>query len=507
MVGRPFAAFSQDGNMLVSSSGSHSLQTIDPRTGKLVSEHQLKGECERMVRNDQRTKLAIALQKNHDDVVESVITIVRLSEDTIQEPARFALGDAKVTCLDFAHDNRDIAIGDSVGRIHRVDLARGTVSTKRLHFKTVLGVKFSPDGQRLATTGFDCHTHLLRRAESMRVQPLVTRLQRAKPEIGFHVDFLDHVGTVCSSNGPNQIDLWDANSGEILKTLQLAEVPWNCVRFGADRDRERLAIVRANWPPTINTDEVVIWDGISGKFGSKHFRVPQGVVATVVPFSPDGRYVGVTGPGHATLIDLVQQTTRKIEFSDWVKSCAFSNDGKTFAVAPTDGPIHFYDVETLTEVRSPLMMDSVSTGSIRYAPKGNVLASTGFEGCFNLRDVGTGERILVGERSPRYLATLAFSPDGGRIATGAMDGRIRVFSTETGDELFSTDVEAYYSYVSFSSDGQSLAIVSERDRLVIHAPEQTTIAQLNRSELGDIICRGVTFYERPNPHRTAEDSQ
>jgi WD40 repeat protein len=128
-----------------------------------------------------------------------------------------------------------------------------------------------------------------------------------------------------------------------------------------------------------------------------------------------------------------------------------------------------------------------------------VLASTGFDGRFHLRDVNLGERIQSGERCPRYLATLAFSPDGSRIATGAMDRRIRIFSTETGDELFSTDVEEHYSYVSFSSDGQNLAIVSGHDRLVIHAPDQEALSRLSRAELGDIICRDITFYERPKP--------
>jgi WD40 repeat protein len=222
------------------------------------------------------------------------------------------------------------------------------------------------------------------------------------------------------------------------------------------------------------------------------------VIATVVPFSPDGRYVGVTGPGHATLIDLERETTRKIEFPGWVKSCAFSNDGQTFACAPTNGPVRFYDVKTLAEVRSPIVMDAVSTGCITYAPYGNLLASTGFEGRFNLCDVTNGERIQVGELCPRYLSTLSFSPDGHRIAMGSMDGRIRVFSTETGDELFSVDVEEYYAYVSFSSDGHALAIASGHDRLVVHAPKQNTLAKLSRSELDDIICRDVTCYGRWN---------
>jgi WD40 repeat protein len=285
----------------------------------------------------------------------------------------------------------------------------------------------------------------------------------------------------------------------------LPDGPWNSIRIGADRDSQRLAIVRTNWPPRGDQDEVVIWDGTTGKFCSKHFRIPAGVIATVVPFSPDGRYVGVTGPGHATLIDLEQETTRKIELPGWVKSCAFSNDGQTFACAPTSGPVRFYDVNTMAEVRSPIVMDAVSTGCITYAPNGNLLASTGFEGRFNLCDVTTGERIQVGELCPRYLSTLSISPDGRRIATGSMDGRVRIFSTETGDELFNVDVEEYYACVSFSSDGQALAIVSGHDRLVVHAPKQDALARLSRSELEDIICRDVTFYGQRNANKPKDE--
>jgi WD40 repeat protein len=53
---------------------------------------------------------------------------------------------------------------------------------------------------------------------------------------------------------------------------------------------------------------------------------------------------------------------------------------------------------------------------------------------------------------------LAFSPDGRRLAAScAKGGRVRVWETETGQEVFFLDAHARYAdVVRFTSDGQSL---------------------------------------------------
>jgi WD40 repeat protein len=58
------------------------------------------------------------------------------------------------------------------------------------------------------------------------------------------------------------------------------------------------------------------------------------------------------------------------------------------------------------------------------------------------------------------VADVAFSPDGGKIATGSRDGSARVWETGTGRELLRVEHHSSVMGVAFSPNGELIASVS-----------------------------------------------
>lgn len=99
------------------------------------------------------------------------------------------------------------------------------------------------------------------------------------------------------------------------------------------------------------------------------------------------------------------------------------------------------------------------------APNGRMLASAAAN-----QDVGIAlweipsgsllDRLMpVGDR-PTWTSSLAFSPDGNKLLTGDVGGRVHLWSLVTGDELYSIEAHPGHSgvtAVAFSRDGQWIA--------------------------------------------------
>jgi len=103
----------------------------------------------------------------------------------------------------------------------------------------------------------------------------------------------------------------------------------------------------------------------------------------------------------------------------------------------------------------------------------------------HLYDCASGaERVLAGHRD--FVSGLDFSPDGATLATGSMDGTIRLWDTRSGQTTATlpghlTEATA----VAFSPDGRTLASLGRSDSLKLwHLPTLREIYSENMPQAG-----------------------
>jgi tRNA A-37 threonylcarbamoyl transferase component Bud32 len=104
--------------------------------------------------------------------------------------------------------------------------------------------------------------------------------------------------------------------------------------------------------------------------------------------------------------------------------------------------------------------------SVAFSPDGQRLASARGDGTIGLYDVNTGEEIQTLQGHTDYVFSVTFHPDGNHLASASKDRTVRVWDLRTGKELFHCDGHrgdvggAAYG-VAFSPDGEHLAAGSE----------------------------------------------
>jgi eukaryotic-like serine/threonine-protein kinase len=177
-------------------------------------------------------------------------------------------------------------------------------------------------------------------------------------------------------------------------------------------------------------------------------------------------------------------------------SVAFSADGKRLASASsgvTDwtGQVKLWDAETGKELLSLKGADN----TLDLSPDGKRLAGNGGFGEVKIWDAETGQEIRTIRRDRSSVGQVAFSPDGGRLATlwdrnpdrlNPVSSEISLWDVQTGDKLLTIkpdDEEGpprapqmEFSAMAFSKDGKRIASGSgNRSSLVAKDPGVVTI--------------------------------
>jgi WD40 repeat protein len=340
-----------------------------------------------------------------------------------------------IQAIRFSADGRYLLSGSNDTTARLWDVASGeTIRTFGGHGGEVRDVAISRDGSLVATAGDD----RIARVWSLRASPI--GVQFAGPlGIARQASFSPDGKRIVTANADGNARIWDTTTGQLLLTL------------AGHTDEVRGAVFSPDgeWVLTGSADGTArLWDAASGE-ELRSFEGHTDWVNRAI-FSPDARQV-VTSSNDGSARAWDTDTGQPI----WVyrppagaSRVTSSPDGKTVAVAsrgPSTSILDFVTGERLMvfHLAGEIMTD------VSFSPDGNYLCA--FSTGYFLWDVRTGQQVQPADDAP---ACGEFSADGRYFATIHPDNSVRIWDTQSREEMrrFANPSDVYK--VAFSPDGK-----------------------------------------------------
>ena len=312
------------------------------------------------------------------------------------------------------------------------------------------GTAFSPDGQTLASWGFNGNTIELRRVSDgtlLRTLELETNVYNVSS-----VALSPDRRILASGSSGGIVQLWQVSDGTLLRTLEGHTDLVDSMAFSPDG--QSLTSV-ASW----------IGDDLAGHRAVQLWRVSDGTL----------------------LRTLEGQQTDSLLIS-W----AFSPDGQTFATVTDDTTIQLWRASDGTLLHTLLLStlegpDNRIT-SVTFSPDGQTLASGSSDTTLWRVSDGTLLRTLEG-----WVDGTAFSPDGQTLASEeSFSGTVQLWRVSDGTLLRTIEGQTdLVTSVTLSPEGQILASWEYNTVHLWRVSDGTLLRTLEAHE-GDWV-NGVTF--------------
>jgi WD40 repeat protein len=332
------------------------------------------------------------------------------------------------------------------------------------HRHGVMSVAFSPTKPVIASGGGD---QMVRLWDTDSLTPLGHPLRGHKETVegvAFNAD-----GTrVVSASADHNVQMWDANRGEPIGDVMTGhtEIVW-AVAFVSDGDE----IVSGS-----NDHLIRVWNGAVGQPLSTPMRGHEGPV-TSVAISPHGDRIASAGADRTVLLWDPETGTQIAEplrgHTGVVTSVAFGPKGDVVASGSADGTIRLWQADGSALIAT--LHAGRPVHSVAFSPHGDRLASAGGDGTVTLWDVQSGKPTSLQRKDAGAVLAVAFSPGGDWLASGGVDGKLRLWRVDTGQLLWERDTLAELSEkarrrlglasgrpsvitsVAFSPDGRRIA--------------------------------------------------
>ena len=332
----------------------------------------------------------------------------------------------------FSPDGHYLATASRDGRVKFWNIAG--------HNSAVTSIAFSPDGETLATGGGDRTARLW---DLSRGAPRLRRTLRGHSKQIYRVAF-DPTGKHLATAGlDGHVKLWDLDTGTEIPTVKRHKDQLRGLAFSPDG--KHLASAGADgfaWLYDLDGT-----DGLGAALRVKHYDGDDWTQASAVAFHPradqwatsghDGklRLWTFSGGELGMIAAPVAEGEKPPPFGDF----GFSPDGSTVA-AVAKRQVYLWPVEAFQSPPSePSASIPIKDGgycdSIAYSPDGERLAVGCDDPAVRFFDTASKELVMTITVHKKAVRGLAFSPDGTKLATASEDKTFHV-SPLRFDELY-----------------------------------------------------------------------
>lgn len=335
-------------------------------------------------------------------------------------------GGSEIFAIAFTPSGNRLAVGSADGTIQLYDIvgpvAVQAPSRRDAHPGGVMGLAFSPDGRLLASGGADNHVRSWSADDLTPVRDMVGHTATVT-DVAFNADST----RIASGSNDKTVQMWDvASGGRVGDPMRGHGGLVLSVDFVADGSE----IVSGG-----NEHTMRLWDATIGQPISTPLSSNTGPV-TDVAITSDGSQIvssGTDGKVRVWSADTGAEVDTMSGHTGVVSGVSLSPVDNAVAAAGVDGTVLVWrrgteEVQRFDAGR-PLT-------SVAFSSTGDRLAAGGVDGQIVIWDLPSGQRRLLENKDHAIVYDVAFDPEHDRLASVSASGYLRMWQVTDGEQLW-----------------------------------------------------------------------
>jgi len=355
---------------------------------------------------------------------------------------------SQIRDLDFSPDGKEVVSISDDGTVKIwATVGPGSVPSLAGHESRVNQAIFTDDGQYLASVGGDFYA-MIWEVESCKNTKILTHTLKDVKDIAFCDEdrFLVTASAAIDSDCPEErapfegaLCVWDWRQGDVIYEEKMDNKVLAVDAFDPER-----------WIAAgLEDGQVVLWTlSPRGGLGHSERFNPHSHAVTTIAFSPDGRWLATGSKDKMVQIkDLETGISSTLKIYSEVRDIAFCThewrSNHWLAIASNDGSVALWDAARGEELKKFPETHTQEAMSVAFSPDGSRLASGAFDGSVKLWDPIGGECVLTFRSHVLQLYSVAWAPNPSSkeslrlCSTGSghhgRDNTIKLWETELPD--------------------------------------------------------------------------